>query len=75
VLDPATFLKRARPRAVLMQFSQHDEYITAEHAAAIVAASPVKPDVKWYDVDHGLEVAAAHADRVAWLKARLLTAH
>lgn len=71
-LDPPGFLARARARGVLLQFSAHDEYITAAHRAAIVAATPGAHEVKVYDVDHSLETPAAHADRLAWLKARLL---
>ena len=43
-------------------------------APTVVAASPVTPQVKRYDVDHSLETPAAHQDRLAWLKAHLLPA-
>ncbi|MGA0601723.1 dienelactone hydrolase family protein [Caulobacter sp. KR2-114] len=75
VLDPPGFLARAKARGVLLQFSGHDEYITPAHQAAIVAAAPSPHTVKVYDVDHSLETPAAHADRLAWLKAALLAPH
>jgi pimeloyl-ACP methyl ester carboxylesterase len=72
VLDVPAFLRRAKAKGFLLQFSAHDVYITAANAKAIVDAAPRPHEVKTYDVDHGLELPAVHADRLAWLRARLL---
>lgn len=74
-LDPPGFLAKAKAKGILLQFSRRDEYITAAHQAAIVAATHAPHEVKVYDADHSLEIPAAHADRLAWLKARLVAAH
>ena len=71
-LDVPTFLRQAKAKGFLLQFSAHDVYITAANAKAIVDATPGPHEVKTYDVDHGLELPTVHADRLAWLRARLL---
>ncbi len=74
VLDPPGFLAKAQAKNILLQFSSHDDYITAGRQAAIVAAAPSPHTVRVYDVDHSLETPAAHADRLQWLKQELLAA-
>lgn len=70
-LDPAAGLPRVAPRAILLQFATDDEYVSRDAASALNAAAG--PGVRRidYDTGHALDVPAARADRVAWLRALL----
>ncbi len=70
-LEPVSYLAGVRARGLFFQFARTDEYVTPEHAAEYAAAAPEPKRVTFYDADHGLAIAAARADRVAWLEAQL----
>jgi dienelactone hydrolase len=70
-LDPLPYLNRSKARAFMFQFAAHDRYVSDQHADAFVDAAPLPRAFFLYDTDHALAVPDAHADRLAWLGARL----
>ena len=60
-------LRASKPKAVLVQFSAHDEYITPDEALTFFAAVPLPRGAFFYDVDHSLATPQAFKDRQAWL--------
>lgn len=69
--DIPAALKAARADDYLFQFSARDEYVPVATAAALFEAAPLPKGVFYYDVDHSLNVPAAHRDRQAWLMDKL----
>jgi dienelactone hydrolase len=69
-LEPTLYLARARG-GFLFQFAKNDEYVTRAHADEYVAAAQGDKQALFYDADHGLDVPAAHQDRITWLRAKL----
>jgi dienelactone hydrolase len=69
-LEPTLYLAKARG-AFLFQFAKKDEYVTKAHADEYVAAAQGDKQAVFYDADHGLDVPAAHQDRLTWLRAKL----
>lgn len=69
--DVIAALKSSKPKAVLLQFSAHDEYITPDEALRFFAAAPLPRGAFFYDVDHSLATTPAFADRQAWLVEQL----
>jgi dienelactone hydrolase len=64
-------LRSSKPKAVLLQFSAHDEYVTPEEALTFFAAAPLPRGAFFYDVDHSLAAPQALKDRQAWLVEQL----
>jgi dienelactone hydrolase len=69
--DILAALHSSKPKAVLMQFSAHDEYVSADEAARFFAAAPLPRGAFFYDVDHSLATPQAFKDRQAWLVEQL----
>jgi hypothetical protein len=70
-LDPPQYLAQSSAKAYLFQFASRDRYIPQDRALAFFAAAPAPKTMSVYAADHGLDVPAAHVDRVAWLLSRL----
>src|SRR5262249_60890753 len=70
-LEPTQYLRDARVAAYLFQFAKNDEFVTAEHAKEYVDAAQGEKRAETYDADHGLAIAKAREDRIAWLKSKL----
>lgn len=70
-LEPTLYLARARAGGFFFQFAKNDEYVTKAHADEYVAAAQGDKQAVFYDADHGLDVPAAHQDRLTWLRAKL----
>ncbi len=64
-------LRSSKPKAVLLQFSAHDEYVTPEEALTFFGAAPLPRGAFFYDVDHSLATPQAFKDRQAWLVEQL----
>ena len=64
-------LRASKPKAVLMQFSAHDEFVTPDEAATFFNAAPLPRGAFFYDADHGLATAPVFRDRQAWLVEQL----
>lgn len=64
-------LRASKPKAVLMQFSGHDEYVSQDEAQTFFNAAPLPRGAFFYDADHGLGTREVMVDRQAWLKAQL----
>ena len=60
-------LRASKPKAVLLQFSAHDEYVTPAEALAFLAAAALPRGAFFYDSDHSLATPQAFKDRQAWL--------
>jgi cephalosporin-C deacetylase-like acetyl esterase len=71
VLDPPNYLEQSQAKAFLFQFASRDRYIKPDRAYAFFDAAPVPKTMMVYAANHSLDVPAAHADRLAWLTARL----
>jgi dienelactone hydrolase len=69
-LDPARRVAAIAPSPVLFQFGARDPYVPAPAADAFFAGARDPKEVRRYDCGHEMNAAAA-ADRVAWLKAKL----
>lgn len=70
-LDPTHYLRESKATSFLFQFASHDRYIASDRAYALFDAAPAPKEMLVYDADHSLRVPAAHADRLAWLHAKL----
>jgi dienelactone hydrolase len=70
-VDPIRHISRAAPAALLFQFSNSDIYIPKSTANAFYGAASEPKEVKWYDVEHHLNIEAASRDRRAWLTKQL----
>jgi len=68
---PSKWLAQSSARGFLFQFSAHDRYVSATQAAAFWQAAPLPRGAFFYDTNHSLETAGAHADRLAWLSEKL----
>lgn len=71
VLDPPGYLKQSSAKSFLFQFANRDRYIKPDRAYAFFDAAPARKTMIVYPGGHSLEVPAAHADRLAWLSARI----
>jgi len=70
-LDPLPYLASSKAAGYLLQFSNHDAYISSAKEQAFAAAAPAPKSVRYYDADHSLAVTAALNDRVNWLDRHL----
>jgi dienelactone hydrolase len=71
-LDLPLWLPHARFAGALLQFAKRDVYVSGATAIAIRNLVPNRDRTfARYDADHAMTVAAATADRRAWLLARL----
>ena len=70
-LDPVRYVGQAAPATFLFQFSTRDKYIPRPQAESFFAAAVEPKVIKWYDVDHSLNIPAATKDRVDWLREQL----
>jgi cephalosporin-C deacetylase-like acetyl esterase len=64
-------LLQSKAKAFLFQFASHDRYIKPDRAYALFDAAPTPKTMTVYAANHSLEVPAAHADRLAWLIAKM----
>jgi dienelactone hydrolase len=71
VLDPPHYLKQSSAKSFLFQFGSHDRYIKPDRADLLFDAAPAPKTMTVYPSGHSLDVPAAHADRIAWLSARI----
>ena len=69
-LDPSVHAAELAPSPVLFQFGTQDPYVPAAAADAFFAGARDPKEMRRYDCGHEMN-AAASADRVAWLKAKL----
>jgi dienelactone hydrolase len=69
--DVLAALRTSKPKAVLLQFSAHDEYVTPEEAITFFNAAPLPRGAFFYDIDHSLATPQALKDRQAWLASQL----
>ena len=69
--DVLAALRASKPKAVLLQFSAHDEYVTQAEALTFFNAAPLPRGAFFYDVDHSIATPEALKDRQAWLVAHL----
>jgi dienelactone hydrolase len=70
-LDPINYVSRARPAALLFQFSNKDKYISQQAATAFALAASQPKEILWYDALHDLNIEAARKDRRDWLTRHL----
>ncbi len=75
VLDLVPYAKTIEAKAIYMQFSGKDEFVTAAHADALIDAmpGPLSSD-RYDDADHSLAIQRADDDRMGFLKGVLLAA-
>ena len=66
-LDPINFLPQLAPAPVFLQFAAHDEYVSADTAAAFYAAARPRKQTAMYDAGHDLQKPEVTADRISWL--------
>jgi fermentation-respiration switch protein FrsA (DUF1100 family) len=69
-LDPAVRVADLAPSPVLFQFGTQDRFVPAASAEAFFAGARNPKEIRRYDCGHEMNAAAA-ADRVAWVKAKL----
>ncbi|HET6745005.1 MAG TPA: hypothetical protein VFH90_04060 [Candidatus Limnocylindria bacterium] len=65
-LDPVTWLPRGEGRPILLQFADHDQYVSDAVATEIAAAAGSTAEVRNYDAEHELS-EEARAERAEWL--------
>lgn len=68
--DPANFIGRIAPSAVLLQFGSRDAPIPERLARRYFALTSDPKEIAFYDAGHELD-AKSRLDRVAWLARRL----
>lgn len=70
--DPVTVAGKRAGIPLLYQFSDFDEYVSADNAQRLIAASGAGTEVLWYPVGHELNRhQPATVDRMNWLQAAL----
>lgn len=69
-LDPAAWIGRAAPTALLFQAALRDEVFTAEQSREFFERASEPKSLTWYDAGHYLN-EEARRDRIAWLAGRL----
>ena len=69
-IDPAVWVGRAAPVALLFQAALHDEFFTEEQAREFFEQASDPKTLEWYDAGHYLD-EAARRDRIAWLAEQL----
>ncbi|MFI5183163.1 MAG: alpha/beta hydrolase family protein [Vicinamibacteria bacterium] len=69
-LDPVRHVAAIAPRPVLLQFGTQDPYVPPAAADAFFSGARDPKEMRQYECGHPMNAAAA-ADRVAWLKAKL----
>ena len=65
-LDPVAWLPRGAERPILLQFADHDQYVSEAVAAEIASAVGSTAEVRNYDAGHELS-EEARAERAEWL--------
>jgi uncharacterized protein len=70
-LSPINFVGIAAPAALFFQFGRWDPRVPEAVATELFDHASSPKDIRWYDADHELDVAAALADRRAWLVEQL----
>lgn len=65
-LDPAVWVGRAAPAALLFQSALRDEVFTEEQSREFFERASEPKSMRWYDAGHYLD-EAARRDRIAWL--------
>ena len=66
-VDPITRIGEVAPRAVCLQFARGDFFIADMTGLELHRAAGEPKELHAYDADHGVRVAAARADRTAFL--------
>ncbi|WP_214040971.1 hypothetical protein [Methanoculleus sp.] len=69
-IDPAVWIGRAAPAALLFQSALRDEFFTEERSRELFEQANDPKSLKWYDAGHYLD-EAARRDRIAWLSEML----
>ncbi|WP_292365839.1 MULTISPECIES: alpha/beta hydrolase [unclassified Methanoculleus] len=69
-IDPAVWVGRAGPAALLFQSALHDEVITEEQSREFFERASDPKSLEWYDAGHYLD-EEARRDRIAWLGKQL----
>lgn len=69
-IDPAAWVGRAAPTALLFQAGLRDEAVTYEQSREFFERASDPKSLKWYDAGHYLD-EEARRDRIAWLAERL----
>jgi fermentation-respiration switch protein FrsA (DUF1100 family) len=69
-LDPSARVRDLAPSPVLFQFGTQDHFVPSASADAFFAGAKEPKEIRRYDCGHEMNAAAA-ADRVAWVKAKL----
>ncbi len=70
VIDPAAWVGRAAPTALLFQSGLRDEVFTEEQSRKFFELAESPKSLKWYDAGHYLD-EEARRDRIAWLAGQL----
>ncbi len=68
--EPADYVSRAAPAALLFQFAKTDKFIPEDVAVTYSTAASQPKEVKWYAAEHELNEAARN-DRRVWLTQQL----
>jgi dienelactone hydrolase len=66
-LDPVQRVSQLAPAPVFFQFAAHDQYVSADAAAALYAAALPRKQTAMYDATHSLQKPEVTADRINWL--------
>ena len=69
-VDPAVWVGRAAPAALLFQSALRDEVFTEEQSREFFERASDPKSIAWYDAGHYLD-EEARRDRIAWLAERL----
>lgn len=69
-LDPISYIGKAAPSPVLLQFGRTDKYVPEPRAQQFFDAANEPKEIHWYEAGHGLNDAAIR-DRQAWLRRTL----
>ncbi len=70
--NPVKRVASLAPAPLLFQFGEDDFHVPIERAEEFYAAAKEPKEIRWYEAGHGLN-AQATADRIAWLKAQLVS--
>lgn len=65
-IDPAAWVGRAAPTALLFESGLRDEFVTEEQSREFFERAGSPKSLKWYDAGHSLN-DEARRDRIAWL--------
>jgi dienelactone hydrolase len=67
IVDPVTWIGRAAPAPVLLQFATRDPFVSHDDAEEFWNAARQPKEIVFYDAEHGMN-RQARLDRVAWLR-------